>query len=501
MKRTLSEFTVSLARVVAVALTVVLFLLPAAPLARAADWNSPLQVSAAGHSSVANGLTSITQIKVFSNPIFYHIAQAAIQSMVRSTVTWINSGFQGSPAYATDLKATLQDAADQEAERYLTTLLDSSAINSPFRDPVAREVLAAYYVATSRDGFTIQNPYTLNQVSPNDAAFQRGDFSQGGFPAWLSETINPSNNWFGAEQLQKAALDSRIGQTVGQINSELAQGNGFFSYRKCDKQVTTLEGSGTTVQTINGAQVDLTPRQTCLNSRIETPGSVIANSLNKSLGLGADSLVQAKEFDEIVNALMGQLLQNVIGSNGLGGVSRSSTATAGRAYFDQTTTSSSATTSASVSLVTSFLQVVSTQSTQLQTYLTSWQTINSAAQAAKTALQQSTCLPNASALITTQVDPVIIQASTVSGSIPPLLAQLDTINTNALDASTQTSTERSTTLSTASTDYQTVTSSTNFPSASDFTFAAQQSQDSGTTSPPSLLTQMNQLTAQARCGQ
>ena len=53
-----------------------------------------------------------------------------------------------------------------------------------------------------------------------------------------------------------------------------------------------------------------------------TPGSVISSSLNKALGSGQDSLVQASMLDEIIGALAGKLVNQVLSSSGLSGVSQ-----------------------------------------------------------------------------------------------------------------------------------------------------------------------------------
>jgi hypothetical protein len=435
--------------------------------------------------------------------------------MVKSTVNWINSGFQGSPAYATNLNQTLQQASDAVAQGFLNQMKSQLSINSPFRDSIAQNVLQNYYLSTSRDSFFLKNPYTLNQVSPNDIALNHGDLIQGGgFPAFLSEALNCSNNPICALNNAQNELNSRVASKQASINQELGWGNGFFSFRKCDTpapasnsacgpgMVDTGDGSGCQPS----GSVSLSNPPDCFSSHIETPGSVIAGQLNKSLGLGADSLVNAKEFDEIVNALLGQLMNNVVGSTGLGGLSRGSTATGGSTYFNQPTSNTSsgvsggAAVSAGVTALNSFLQLLDGQTAQLQTYLTNWQTINTAAVAAKTALLSSTCMTGTDAIITSQVQPVITQAATAIGSVPTALATIDKIKNEALSASSLSASQQTAIIQQASVEYQNFLASNSLPDISSFTYASQQSVDTGTAVPASLLTQMNQLTAQARCG-
>jgi hypothetical protein len=477
-----------------------------------------------GFELVQQTISAVTDTKILTNPIFYALAQNAIQSMVRSTVNWINSGFQGSPAYATDIKRTLQDASDQVAEGFLRQLKSNLNINSPFRDLLSQNVLRNYYLSTSRDGFFLQNPYTLNRSSANDSAFLRGDFTQGGFDAWLNTALNSQNNPFGALNAFETELAARVNGVQAQIHEELGWGNGFLSWRKCDLggntiQDTTsqdiipiLDTSGKpTGQTTVGAvgTVSLTQKQTCFSSHIETPGSVIADQLNHSLGLGADSLVNADEFDEIVNALLSQLMKNVLGGSGLSGLSRGSSATNARPYFDQAVTD---TTSAGVSVASTFLSVIDNKITSFQSYQSDWQKISAAAVAARTALSQSTCVANAQATIAAEVTPVITQAATAIGNTPTLIEALNAIRARVIAATTNTSNQNQI-FQQADADYQCliaggtvsgtecIPGSAVVPSTSDMSYAQQQAQDTSVDpdASPSLITQMNTLTAQAQC--
>lgn len=491
---------------------------------QASDVDSPIQVAksiltsiTAGKGVVQSTISAVSSHALVTkeyalDPIVYALSQKAIQQLTNSTVTWINSGFQGSPAYATDLEATLQDAADQEAAGFLRQVATDAKITSPFSDKVSQNILSAYYLSTGKDGFALQNPYTLNQVSSDDAAFLRGDFTKGGFQAWFATVLNPQNNPIGASNIVQNELNNRVSSVQGKIHEELGWGNGVFSFRKCDlsgqqgqnntqtSQIPLLDSNGKPTGKFTAGPVgtvNLTSKTTCLASHIETPGSVIAGSINHTLGLGADSLVQAKEIDEIVGALMGQLLKNVVGDTGLGGLSRGSTATGGRSYFEQTPT---ANTSAGVSVVSSFLQIIEGQMTALQGYTTDWQTISTAANATKTALQGSTCMPDAASIISTQVQPLITQAATAIGSVPTATTELDRIRSLALDAVASDSSQQSSALAQASADYDTLLKSSTLPSVTDVQYAADQSKDSGNPDAPSLVTQMNQLAAQAKCG-
>lgn len=471
---------------------------------QAADYDSPIQVARAIITSVSTAaiqsLSNALNIKEFTlDGAAVAIGRIAIQSIVRSTVNWINTGFQGSPAFATDLRATIQDAADQATNSFFNELENNLEIESPFQNQVAQTVLRAYYIGTSRDSFFIRNPYTLNQVSDDPAAFARGEIRQGGLRAWTEAILSPQNNYLGARQLLETELNRQVAAVAGQLHEEVANGGGFFSWRQCDASVTTLEGSGQTTTSVNGIGVDLTPHQTCLSSHIETPGSVLAGQINHSLGLGTDELVQADEINELVNALMGQLMQQVVGATGLAGLSRGSTATGGRDYFTQPDTQSTTQASSGIALAGTSAGVVSEKLNALQSYYANWQAINAAAQAAKGALQSSTCTPNSATIISTQVDPILAQAAQVIGSTPQQIAALDTIRTTIINSATLSASAQAAAIGQANTSYDAFLRANTRPTPSDLLYAEAQAQPSSTNG-TTIVMQMNQLAAQARCG-
>jgi hypothetical protein len=472
---------------------------------QAADYDSPIQVARAIITSVSTAaiqsLSNALNIKEFTlDGAAVAIGRIAIQSIVRSTVNWINTGFQGSPAFATDLRATIQDAADQATNDFFNQLENNLEIESPFQNEIAQSVLRAYYIGTNADSFFIRNPYTLNRVSDDPAAFSRGDIRQGGLRAWTEAVLNPQNNYLGARQLLQSELDRRVAAVGAQLHEEVANGGGFFSWRRCDLTSTTFEGSGNTTTGSDGTvNIDLTPHQTCLASHIETPGSVLAGQINHSLGLGTDELVQADEINELVNALMGQLMQQVVGATGLAGLSRGSTATGGRDYFTQPDTQSTTQASSGIALAGTSAGVISEKLNALQSYYANWQAINAAAQAAKGALQNSTCTPNSATIISTQINPILAQAAQVIGSTPQQIAALDTIRTTIINSATLSASAQAAAIGQANTSYDAFLRANTRPTPSDLLYAEAQAQPTSTNG-TTIVMQMNQLAAQAQCG-
>jgi hypothetical protein len=357
------------------------------------------------------------------NAIAWQVAKLAIQSMTKSMVNWINSGFNGSPAFVTDLEGHLRNVGDAVAGSFLNQLLTNPAIASPFQSNVAKDVAALYYLSTSRNSFFAQSPYTLNKVTPNDAAFLGGNFKSGGLAAWHSAIFNMANNPYGARMLAVEALGANVSNAQQVALTQLGWGQGFLSW--CGDNRT---GANNNVNNVNAAGDGLTPvvvtsavnpAEVCRKDDgtpgyIQTPGSVIQNQINHTLGLSGDTLVSADEFNEIIGALMSQLVNQVVGGIGLSGAS--SVSSGGTGYIDKATAANQSTTSTTASIT----QVVNAQLIQVQQYKSDWTTVMTEAQAAATAS------PNCAV-----VSPVITQGTQALQDANTAITLLTKVQTDA----------------------------------------------------------------------
>ncbi len=235
--------------------------------------------------------------------VFFTLGKVAVQTMTQSIINWINSGFRGSPAFITDLEGFLLDIADQTAGQFIYGNEALRGLCSPFALDV-RIALDMSYRTSSND---YQAACRLSDVASNIENFLYGSFSEGGWAGWLELTQNPSNSPIGAYFEAEAALQARIVNAQGQELKLLDWGDGFLSFKVC---------SDTDVRT---------GRET--NCTITTPGTTIANSLNKALGAPTDALITADEVNEVLGALFAQLAKQAItgafGLLGLGGGSGS----------------------------------------------------------------------------------------------------------------------------------------------------------------------------------
>jgi hypothetical protein len=294
----------------------------------------------------------------------WHIAKMIVQRITASVVQWINSGFSGSPSFLTNPGGFFADVGDQVTGSFIANTGILSGLCSPFNIDVRLSI------ALGQAGYGKVEKYTctLNTVIKNAEnttingasieGFMKGDYRQGGLPAFVEINL-PSNNASGAYLKAQSDLNYRIASQQGQKQQQLNQGGGFLSWDSCSKidaqtadsivgqkanasglnQYATAisnasnvadgqkstgpnhtkvdTGDGTSVQT----QLDpKTGAVTYQNCNTETPGSVINGQLEKSLGSGIDQLNLANSINEIVDALLAQLVNQVL-QTGLGTVS------------------------------------------------------------------------------------------------------------------------------------------------------------------------------------
>jgi len=246
--------------------------------------------------------------------IAWMVANLIIQRIAASTVNWINSGFQGSPAFVTDPAAYFQDIGDKIAGQFIFINPSLKFLCGPISAKI-RLALAKNYIND------LQWQCTLTQVGRNMTDFMN-NFSNGGWDSFFEMTQKQQNNPIGAYLQAQNELNAQISTRQGTAQKELNWGQGFMSWKKCEEYGTMPPG-----------QMGPPP---CTKEVTNTPGSVIQTQLNKVLGSGGDKLAVADEINEIVAALLNQLVSRVVGGigNGLRGSSNPSPTESNQSFAD-----------------------------------------------------------------------------------------------------------------------------------------------------------------------
>lgn len=142
--------------------------------------------------------------------------KTTIRGITASMVNWINSGFQGGPAYVTDINGLLLDIADATTANFIEgTALE--ALCSPWK----MNIKIALSLPSNR--FEEDVRCTLSDIVANMDDFINGDFSQGGWAGWFELTTrnNPYNNYLASASELEARIDNAQGEEMKLLDWEM----------------------------------------------------------------------------------------------------------------------------------------------------------------------------------------------------------------------------------------------------------------------------------------
>jgi len=275
----------------------------------------------------------------------YVAAKQVLHQMTVSVVNWINSGFKGQPSFLTNPEGFFLDAADQVTGAFIAANGPLKNLCSPWSvdirlnlaiDQLNSGISSARYTCTL-DTLIKNAKYAGVTGGVSINGFLKGDFRQGGWPAFISLTTEDQNNPNGSYLRAYSDNLYAIGQRKASISADLQLGNGFLSWEDCTDLPDDAYNVGDTIGSGNGSSIvragpDGTPQQ-CTT---KTPGSVIANSLHDQLASPVVELELANDINSVINALVSQLVTQTL-QKGLLALSSggSSTNGSGKAYLTQ----------------------------------------------------------------------------------------------------------------------------------------------------------------------
>ncbi len=245
------------------------------------------------------------------------LAKRMVDDMVKSTVTWANSGFDGKPSFVTDPKSHFTNIADSTAGDFI----NSSSLGflcSPFQQNIRLSLQQSYNLST---GATYAPSCTVTGIKGNIDDFYRS-FSSGGWDTWFSITQDDDNNPYGAYINASIELDKRVASKVGLEKNKIDWGDGFKSKGKCLLTNPTSDQIDAALK--RGAVLpydsNFGPGECVKQGEDSTPGVVIKEQLNKVLPSGLESLISVEHIEQLISAFANGLLTRfVFGPKGLFG--------------------------------------------------------------------------------------------------------------------------------------------------------------------------------------
>ena len=292
------------------------------------------------------------------------IGRMLLAQMTSQIINYINSGFQGSPAFVGNPGQYFSNIGDQIFANTINNLSEGSlGINlcSPFKVQLIAALEVNYGISVSGSGGDIYqtqyNGCTLEQIGANlNTAYE--SFSN--WQDFLAMSMNADSNPYGAFLYATNAITAKINDQINLNASELNWGNGFLSQKEC----THIDGNGntftytepggngpsTSVTNVTSGSVTTptsgakgtsaatagykpevgaikigTDGGTTIYSdpysdkcTITTPGQTIAGVLQNQLNIPAQQLGVADDLDKIFNSLFNELLKTGLGALGFG---------------------------------------------------------------------------------------------------------------------------------------------------------------------------------------
>lgn len=244
------------------------------------------------------------------DPLFWMLANQLISNMLSNLTQWINSGFQGSPAFVTDVEGFLQDAVDQAVGDFINSTDELGFLCSPFALDV-KLALDIQYQASKSFG---EHQCTLSDITGNIENFIAGNFSEGGWAGWFELSVSPTNDPNRAF-LEGRTYASILARRTRDREFGVLRANEFFLNVQACEPVEVEPGTGNTSE------------QKCEDS---TLGNIVQDHFVKVTGAPVERITFADEFNEVIGALMGQFVNQMLtGVNGLLGMGGTSYASGG----------------------------------------------------------------------------------------------------------------------------------------------------------------------------
>lgn len=263
---------------------------------------------------------SFTMFGIMTNvswdSIAWCVVNAMIEHIANATIAWANSGFNGNPAFLQNPERFFRDLADYQAGTIIRDIAYGATggkvnICQPFRVNIAIG-LAESYQGTGQNA--IDARYRGMSCSLSDlqqrkffgginvtTGTRRGNtpVQSGGvtWSDWLAVSQTDANNPYGAYILANEALYAAVDAKQNELKFEIGLNNGWLNFKKCKNGETDPSKCDTV-----------------------TPGRLIESQLNQTLGLSKQRLVMADKFDQMITAIVNNLikiaLNEVLGGTG-----------------------------------------------------------------------------------------------------------------------------------------------------------------------------------------
>ena len=200
--------------------------------------------------------------------VFYCLVNGVIEYIGQATVRWINSGFEGNPAFVDDPGQFYKDASDIVAGEFISGISEGLLCEA-YKVPIQLRLLREYQNSSGGGSSALNSSCRLSGVTDPEKFFN-GD-SGGNLEAFRAAAID--DNYYEKQFIASDALWSGINAQRDSLQEQLQWSSGYLSKKDSE------------------------------TGRITTPGRTIEGLINQRLFNGERRLILADSFDNIVAAL------------------------------------------------------------------------------------------------------------------------------------------------------------------------------------------------------
>lgn len=234
------------------------------------------------------------------------IVNTIVATFYNSFLKWIQSGFQGPPAFVKDFQKTIIRQSAAQGAALFRTNLAATGLCPPFgtgrggqvSDPTG--TVRAYIDLKC----TIANAAT--RLPQFFQSFQQG----GGWNTW-DQVLSPNNNAFGMYALMLDFKSAEKSNKVQENRDKYAAGQGSLGIRTCGVQ-QNVNLNATPAQ---GIQQGVGAVAQCLHYQDKTPGGIVSAQVNQVLKGNKELNAYADELSELISALVTSLLNRLLHTN------------------------------------------------------------------------------------------------------------------------------------------------------------------------------------------
>jgi len=289
--------------------------------ARAVLVSDPATLEAVGNvqkdTTALKGDTKLlTENQLCLQSIARLVAKRLAQKIQQSLVVWIQSGFEGDSFFIQNYSEFFLDLGRTEILGFGTE------ISNPNLFPFGKDYMIRQVNYFNRR-FDQNARYSLNEVIQQStpqytSADFRGNFTKGGWNAWLGFTQVPANNPLGFQLLASEELGARINAEVDQTNKLLQQADGFLGDQRCvdppllskKKHVAALEANVQipVIDPATGKTIGYEIQGTCKRFEYVTPGKMVALEATKILDYPDNTIFSIDDMNDLVAALLDAII-------------------------------------------------------------------------------------------------------------------------------------------------------------------------------------------------